>query len=235
VDDNGYYRSDMMRQPLVRALVLGVLVVSATAMLSAGQLQAPAGWKWVTDSNAKLVTTLDPAEGSWLFATMAPGWHVTTRPGAIVFQPEYTNRGRFVLESESFLFPGTSPAGFGVFVGGSDLEGRARYVAFLIRRDGSAAVESVEAGRVTALHPWTKNAAVVAGTADGDVKNVLRVEGEAALVTFLVNGQKVAEVPRDGTRFDGTVGLRVGENLNLHVTNLDLTHRLALPRKTKQP
>ena len=45
----------------------------------------------------------------------------------------------------------------------------------------------------------------------------------------------VAEVPRDGGRFDGIVGLRVGESLNLHVTNLDLTHRLALPRRPKQP
>ena len=64
---------------------------------------------------------------------------------------------------------------------------------------------------------------------------MLRVEAEASTVTFLVNGQKVAEVPREGTRFDGIVGLRVGENLNLHVTNLDLTHRLALPRRTQQP
>ena len=66
-----------------------------------------------------------------------------------------------------------------------------------------------------------------------DVKNVLRVEAEASVVTFLVNGQKVADVPRDGGRFDGIVGLRIGENLNLHVTNLDLTHRLALPRRSK--
>jgi hypothetical protein len=79
----------------------------------------------------------------------------------------------------------------------------------------------------------TKAPAVVAGTAAAEVKNALRVEAEAAAVTFLVNGQKVAEVPRDGQRFDGVVGLRVGENLNLHVTNLDLTHRLALPRRSK--
>jgi hypothetical protein len=231
LDDKRYYRSDVMRQPLVRALMLCVLVSSAAAVLSARQLTAPPGWKWVTDSDARMVSTLDPAEGTWLFGMMPPGWHVTTRPGAIVFEPAHASRGRFVLESESFLFPGTSAAGFGVFVGGVDLEAKARYVAFLIRRDGSAAIESVDAGRVTALHPWTKAAAVVPGTADGDVKNVLRVEGEAAAVTFLVNGQKVAEVPREGTRFDGIVGLRVGENLNLHVTNLDLTHRLAPPRR----
>jgi hypothetical protein len=59
---------------------------------------------------------------------------------------------------------------------------------------------------------------------------VLRIEAEAMAVTFLVNGQKVAEVPREGASFDGILGLRVGENLNLH-HNLDLTHRLALPRR----
>jgi hypothetical protein len=165
---------------------------------------------------------------------MAPGWHITSRPGAILFEPTHTSRGRFVLESESFLFPGTGTGGFGVFVGGTDLDTKPRYVAFLIRRDGGAAIESVEPGRVTALHPWAKSPAVLPGSTTGDVKNVLRVEAEATIVTFFVNGQKVADVPRDG-RFDGIVGLRVGENLNLHVTNLDLTHRLALPRRAKQP
>ena len=226
-----------MQRPLARASRLGVLlsISVTTAVLSARQFPAPPGWKWVTDSDARIVTTLDPPEGAWLFGTMTPGWHITSRPGVILFEPTYSGRGRFVLESESFLFPGTSPAGFGVFVGGADLDAKATYVAFLIRRDGSAAIESADGGRVTALHPWTKTPAVLPGTPSGDVKNVLRVEAEAAAVTFLVNGQKVAEVPRDGGRFDGVVGLRVGENLNLHVTNLDLTHRLALPRRPKQP
>jgi hypothetical protein len=211
--------------------MLKIVVLLTTAVLGAAQFAPPAGWKWVTDSDARIVTALDPPEGSWLFGTMAPGWHVTTRPGAILFEPSYASRGRFVLESESFLFPGTSAAGFGVFAGGSGLEGKAKYVAFLIRRDGSAAIESVDSGRVTSLYPWTKAAAVLPGKPDGDVKNVLRVEAEASAVTFLVNGQKVAEIPREGASLDGIVGLRVGENLNLHVTNLDLTHRLALPRR----
>jgi hypothetical protein len=226
-----------MRQSQWRTLMACVVVVSAAVALPARQFPAPAGWKWVTDKDATLVTSLDPAAGSWLFGTMAPGWHITTGPGATLFEPAYSGRGRFVLESESFLFPGSSTAGFGVFAGGADLEGKARYVAFLIRRDGSAAVEAVAAGRRTFLHTWTKapSVAVTTGASTDDVKNVLRVEAEAAAVTFLVNGQKVVEVPRDGGRFDGIVGLRVGEGLNLHVTNLDLTHRLALPRKPKQP
>jgi hypothetical protein len=210
-----------------------LLFVAAAASLHAGQFPAPSGWKWVTDADARIVSTLDPPEGAWLFGTMAPGWHITTRPGVILFDPSYSSRGRFVVESESFLFPGTNSGGFGVFVGGSDLEGSPNYVAFVIRRDGSAAIESVEAGRVTVLHPWTKTSAIVAGSETGNVKNLLRVEAEASVVTFSVNGQKIAEIPRDGTRFDGLIGLRVGGDLNLHVTNLDLTHRLALPRRSK--
>jgi hypothetical protein len=216
-------------------LVLSFLVAAGGAATPAQQFPAPPGWKWVTDDTARIVTTLDPPEGAWLFGTMAPGWHITTRPGVILFEPTYSTRGRFVVESESFLFPGDSTSGFGVFVGGGDLDGKPRYVAFLIRRDGSAAIEAVEAGRVTPLHPWTKTAAVLPGHPKDTAKNVIRVEAEAAAVAFLVNGDKVAEVPRTGGHFDGVVGLRVGAGLNLHVTNLDLTHRLALPRKARQP
>lgn len=227
-----------MRSPTVELRVL-VLVLGAAFALTTGasaQLPVPTGWKWVTDSEARIVTTLDPPEGSWVFGTMAPGWHITTRPAATLFEPTHTGRGRFVLESEMFLFPGGSQAGFGVFVGGRELEANGRFIAFLIRRDGSAAIESVEAGRATAIHPWTKTPGIVPGGAAGEpVKNALRVEAEADVVTFQVNGQRVAEVPRDGARFDGIVGLRAGADLNLHITNLDLTHRLALPRRARQP
>jgi hypothetical protein len=222
----------------MRSMVAAVVVlVSLTAGgVSARQFQAPAGWKWITDTDAKIVTALDPPEGSWLFGTMAPGWHITTRPGVMLYEPSHTGRGRFAIESEIFLFPGASDAGFGLFVGGQDLETKGRLVAFLIRRDGSAAVESRESGRATLLRPWAKAASVLVGAAAGDpVKNVLRVEAEAAGIVFVVNGQQVLEIPREGAALDGIVGLRVGSELNLHVTNLDVTHRLALPRRAKQP
>ena len=117
----------MVSQSRARAVVvMSCLLFVVAARLHAGQFPAPAGWKWVTDADARIVSTLDPPEGAWLFGTMAPGWHITTRPGAILFEPNYSSRGRFVVESESFLFPGTSNAGFGVFVGGRDLEDRQR-------------------------------------------------------------------------------------------------------------
>jgi hypothetical protein len=216
-----------------RVSVMCAVLVLAGASLVARQFSPPPGWKWVTDSDARLVSSLDPPDGAWLFGTMAPGWHITTGPGVILFEPSYSARGRFVVESESFLFPGTSDAGFGVVVGGTALDSSPQYVAFLIRRDGSAAVERVADGRTTPLRPWTKAAAIVPGTQKESVKNVIRVEAEAASAAFFVNGQKVSEVPRSDALFDGVVGLRAGAQLNLHVTNLDLTHRLALPRASK--
>jgi hypothetical protein len=224
----------MMRRWRVAILSAAALATAGGLDLSARQFPAPPGWKWVTATDATLVESLDPAEGAWLFGTMAPGWHITTRPAVLLFEPSYATRGRFAVESESFLFPGTSAAGFGIFVGGADLEGKARYTAFLIRRDGSGAIESVDAGRSTMLSNWTKAPAVLPGGDAGEpVKNVLRVDGEADVVRFSVNGTLVAEVPRASAAFDGIVGLKVGDHLNLHVTNLDLTHRLALPRGAK--
>ena len=154
-----------MKSPSIGALALVPVVALALTIGVSAQLNAPPGWKWVTDAEARIATTLDPPAGSFLFGTMAPGWHITTRPAVTLFEPAYTRGGRFVLELEMFLFPGASPAGFGVFAGGQDLEGQRRFVAFLIRRDGSAAVESMEAGRAIAIHPWTKGAAIVPGGA----------------------------------------------------------------------
>ncbi len=225
----------MKRPASIGATGLTILATLALTVAVSAQFPAPAGWKWVTDADAKLITALDPPPGSWLFGTMAPGWHITTRPAVTLFEPSYTTRGRFAVESETFLFPGTSPSGFGLFAAGHDLDSKGRFVAFLIRRDGSAAIEAIDAGRTTVLHPWTKAASILPGAAAADARNVLRIEAEATSVAFLVNGEKVADVARDGNRFDGIVGLRVGADLNLHITNLDITHKLALPRRARQP
>jgi hypothetical protein len=213
---------------------VGLLVTAAVVSIAAQQFPAPAGWKWVTDQPVEIGAKLDPPKGTWLFGTMAPGWHITTQPGVTVFEPTYTSKGRFSLESEIFVFPGQSAEGFGIFAGGRDLESSGSYVAFLIRRDGSAAIEIVDQGKRTLHKSWAKSTAINPGNTSGDaIKNALRIDAEASKISFSVNGTHVDEIPREGTQFDGIVGLRIGADLNLHVTNLDLTHRLALPPRPK--
>jgi hypothetical protein len=204
-----------------------------TAPSLAQKFPPPASWKWVPDAPVAIVETLDPPEGQFLFGTMAPGWHITTHPGVRLFEPTYSARGRFAIESESFIFPGTSLEGFGVLAGGEELESSAaRYTAFVIRRDGSAAVARHDAGKITLVREWTKHAAIKPHPGGNEnIGNVIRVEAEADVVSFLVNGTKVLDLPRSAANVDGVIGLRIGANLNLHVTNLDITSHLALPRR----
>lgn len=216
-----------------------VILAWLTLVTSVGaQLSAPTGWKWVTDAPSRHATSLDPKPGEWLFGQMPPGWHITTGPGVVLFEPSATARGRFAVEAETFIFPGESPSGFGLLVGGKELEAPgARYVAFLIRRDGSAAVErfsGAPAATRTLAVPWTRHEAILPHAPKDAVRNVLRLEIEADAATFLVNGKEVAKLPREGDELDGLVGFRIGADINIHVTNLDVTARFAPPRRPKK-
>src|SRR5688572_21796033 len=101
----------------IAALALGV-------SSGASAQHTPQGWRWVTDR---------PAAGAELsFITMAPGWHITTKPGTLLFHPGFEGRGRYSVEAEIFLFPGDNQEEYGLFIGGSDLEGpRGSYTAFV--------------------------------------------------------------------------------------------------------
>lgn len=201
-------------------------LVAAVTTPAIGQRSAPPGWKWTLDSTAQHVSQTDvvPA-GSFGFVTMAPGWHVTMGPGGLLYHPRNAVEGRFSVESRQFLFPGSGTAEYGVFVGGRDLEGASPgWVALVVRRDRSTAVLRRANGRTEILAPWTVNDAVKGGPDGG--ANVLRVSVDSAVV-FRVNDVTIATFPRGQVSTDGIIGLRAGRDLNLHITTLDLSQRLA--------
>jgi hypothetical protein len=75
---------------------------------------------------------------------------------------------------------------------------------------------------------WKANDAVVPHPGgDATARNVLRVEVGATDVAFSANGKEIAKVPRAGLATDGAFGFRVGKDLNLHISTLDVTQRLA--------
>ncbi len=165
-----------------------------------------------------------------VFVAMAPGWHITTGPAAVLYSSSNTASGAFRLSSESYLFdPGARNEAYGVVLGARGLEGgQPSYVAFVIRRSGEFAVLRCEGGRTGALVPWSASAAIVrfqGGSEGTTAKNVLQVDAGADSVRFLVNDQRVAALARGRVAVDGVVGLRVGENVNLHVTSLDVSAR----------
>jgi len=158
------------------------------------------------------------------FVSMPPGWHVTTGPSAILFDPATTASGTFQVSSEIYLFPGERREGFGVFVGGRDLDGEGQaYAYFLLRKDGRFLVMLRRGAETEELTPWTAHDAIVPHDGgEGTVKNVLGIRAGEETVEFLANDVVVVTHPRSVITPEGVVGLRVNHALNLHVTTLDV-------------
>jgi hypothetical protein len=208
------------------AIVMAALTAVAPG---AGQgLKTPGDWKWIPDTPAKVIDTGQAKPDAMLFVAMPPGWHITQGPGALLYQPDYQGRGNFAVEAEMFLFPDSSTEEYGVFLGGKALDAGAgrTYLAFVGRRDGQAAVLERKATGVVPVFNWTASAVAPQKGPDA-VKNVFTVEVGTSELTFSANGTVVTKLPRASVAVDGALGLRAGKGINLHVSRLDLTHRLA--------
>lgn len=201
----------ILRSSLVAALLL-------PAVSPAQDLDRPAGWVVREDDSAADVDT------TLRFVAMPPGWHVTTGPPVILYDPGATAAGSFRVEAETYRFPGDSAAGFGFFMGGRDLDGpEVDYVAFLVDRDGRFELHHRGGDEIHPIAQRVAHPAIVPWT-EGTARNVLSAEVRPDSVRFLVNGEEVAGYERQSYMdFDGIVGLRVGGGVNLHVTRLDVT------------
>jgi hypothetical protein len=199
-----------MRMPLS---FVALLLLAPAAL--AQDLERPAHW----------LVRLDRAgtsESDVYFVEMPPGWHITTGPAAIFYDPARTATGSYRLSAEVYLFPGERREGVGVFFGGRQLDGADQaYAYFLIRKDGRFLVKTRHGSETQVVVPWTEHAAIVPHEGGEDpVKNVLGVEVGSEEVLFYVNGERVTSVPRTELDCDGMVGLRVNHGLNVHVSTL---------------
>lgn len=209
----------------VRAALAGALALSLAvpATLAAQESDAgpPEGWVVRTDGGGH-------GGGDLQFVEMAPGWHITTGPAAILYRPDDAASGEFRVESEVFLFdPGRRNEAFGIFIGGSELDGADQaYTYFLIRRDGSTLVKRRDGAGTSTIRDWTPHDAVVTWEEREEgsptAGNVLAVEAAAEELVFSVNGREVFRARREGHHVDGIVGLRVNHGLNLHFSTLEI-------------
>ncbi len=163
------------------------------------------------------------------FAEMAPGFHLTTGPAAIFWNPAQVAGGRFRAELDVFLFdPGGRREAFGLFIGGRDLTGQGQsYTYFLIREGGEFLVKSREGRETATLVEWTPHPAInswaTRSEGEATAHNVLVVEAGDAEIRFLINGQELTRISRNRGSFDGIVGIRVNHQLNLHVSGLTVS------------
>ncbi len=162
-----------------------------------------------------------PPDSAVYFVTMEPGWHVTSGPSGILYNPSQVAEGEYRVKSEIYLFPGERREGYGIFIGGKNLADQSQaYIYFLLRKDGRYIIKQRNGDQTPTIVPWTAHEAIVSQSGEENAKNVLEVAVGQEKLDFFVNGEMVTSLPRGNLETNGVVGLRVNHNLNLHVSSL---------------
>ncbi len=167
------------------------------------------------------------------------GLHIVSGPAGLYYRNDKV-RDSFVAAARfTQPKPAAHASGYGLFIGGTDLEGAApSYTAFLIRQDGRFAVLRRDGAQTRALVDWTEHAAIFkerkpdekdeardrraprGRRPDGGMAglvNVLEIDAEKDTVRFLVNGAEVASLDAADVAASGLIGVRVETDLDLMV------------------
>ncbi len=203
----------------MRIATVAVTLTMLASGLVAQEQKRPVDWKVRFDrANAK--------DADLSFVDMAPGWHITTGPAGILYNPANASEGEFRIKSKIFLFdPGRRHReAYGIFFGGQNLDGDGQaYSYFLIRDTGEFLIKVRKGGTTETVVAWTATDALARHPGgDARVENSIAVECGSETVDFFINGEKVTSVPRRNLDVDGIVGLRVNHALNLHVAELTI-------------
>ena len=197
-----------MRSSLV---AVAVLLLTLPVLGQGGGVMVD-GWQARLDSGRADINDLH-------FRSMGSGFHVTTGPHAIFWNPSNMGSGTYTLSASFTQTKASShPNSFGLFFGGQDLDGDGqRYTYFLIREDGQFLIKKRMGGDTEDLTSgWAAHSAVNA-LEDGRMSNTLSVEVGASNVRFLSNGTEVASLPKSGLDVDGVAGVRFSHQLDVHV------------------
>jgi hypothetical protein len=209
------------------------MIVAASPLLAQARQQAvsdptrkvaggnvPAGWEIrLDDKDTGRYTTNDTK-----FVAMGPGYHVTSGPAALYYNPKDAQPNAPYVVSATFTQTKapTHPEAYGVFIGGQNLpeSSEQTYVYFLVRGNGQYLINHRAGTEVHKIVNWTPSAAVKQQDEAGKATNEVAIAVGADSVRFLVNGQAVHAISRQEiTDVSGDVGLRVNHNLDVHVAN----------------
>jgi hypothetical protein len=211
-------------------VVVVALSVSAIAQGPAGRGGGPAaptagngvevpGW-WARLDNPK-----EPRTGL-KFVTMGAGFHATTGPTVILFDPNEDWEGPYTTKATlTMTKPASHQVAYGLFVGGQDLDtDKQRYTYFEIRQDGKYLIRKRSGASVTDVAgTWADHAAIQKPNASGSQTNELAIQVGRDSVVFMANGQTVATHPAKAIDVVGMSGLRIGHGLDVQVDGFSVT------------
>jgi hypothetical protein len=209
----------LMLSTLFAALGATVLVAQAghdmDKMQSGGAL--PAGWSARLDNGS---TKPDGVK----ITPMGGGLHFQSGPAGIYYKAADKKTGAYtVTASFTQLEPAAHPEAYGLFVGGSGLDGAdQKYTYFVVRQDGKFLIKKRAGTATPTVTAWTENGAVKKADASGKMTNTLSIVVGKDKVSFLANGTEVSSTPIDQVDASGIAGLRVNHNLNVQVEGFSI-------------
>ncbi len=145
---------------------------------------------------------------------------MTTTNAGFWWDTTMVEKKAFSVILEANMLPGSTPNGFGVFVGGRDLEGnRPSYVFYQIRGDGEFNVEIRDNGVLSSRLPWTPHRSIALKLGDEAMVYKMRLDVHPLRLDFVVNDVIVRTLFRATVRAEGLVGLRLDAGLDMDVTD----------------
>jgi hypothetical protein len=203
-----------------------MLAALALAIAAPAFAQAPEGWTFRVDPSRN---PNDPDRSNEVaFAKMEPGFHVTTGPAAVLYNPANTATGTYTLKGTFHLMkPSSHNNYYGLVFGGNSLDGpQQNYLYFLVGQNGSYVIKHRAGNTMTHdVQARTPHEAVAKPNAEGKSENALEVRVGADKIDYVINNVVVHSTPKTGmtARTDGIWGARINHQLDVHVTNLGVT------------
>ena len=200
-----------MRLKMVFALALLSAAPALAQEKAAGTL--PQGWTQRLD---KETATTTPS-----FTVMGDGFHATTGPAAIFFNPAHDMKGDYrVTATFTQTKAPTHPEAYGLFVGGKNLDkADQEYGYLIIRGDGKYAIKHRAGAEVHTVQDWTDFPKLNKQDANGKATNTLAIDVSGEHVKMLINGEEVQRWEKAYWQGQGQLGLRINHNLDVHVSN----------------
>ena len=221
---------------LVRGVMLGVLMTTTAAALDAQMIptpaqhfpgpdegKRPAGWMVRIDSAGAATSVRDSVH----LVNMAPGWHMTSGPSALLWNPKDVAHGVFVATAMLYLGPprtGDLP-GYGMFFGGRNMgTPNASYFEFLVRNDQKYLLRKHDGKKITVVKDWSPLAGIGQhqGQHDHIIQNVFRIVADENMVQLMVNRAVAVALPRKEMPPEGTFGMRIGPEQEMQVDALGI-------------
>ena len=163
--------------------------------------------------------------------SMGSGFHVTSGPAAIYWNPANTASGNYTVTGSFTQTKAPAHAeAYGLFIGGKNLDAADQsYAYFVVRGDGHYLINHrANDSTVHKLVDWTENDAVKRADANGKATNNLSIVVGPDKISYVANGVEVKSMPRAqldgmGQGTSGIVGVRVNHNLDVHIDGFAVT------------